>query len=420
MTNPISYVIINYKLRKQRRDTMNNEAYLYEILVKSTGKKYIGWHAKPFDGTYLHSSECPIFLKDFAKNDNDYNIIDTGTKTEMATKEHMMLMEVDAKNNPDYYNKSNGGGIYVKKTNYKNVIELWQDVMNKKFPVNLVKKETIKDILRFQVRVLNTDPEHLKVLIDAMRDLHGDLTKWEPVHVLEGYSKDGDDVLINGNHTTISANKVPFVLEVPVMYIPKSVWSKFSEAELIDLANLLNPQPEKAAKPSDKEDWVANIVKKYNEKGIAADSEENKTLLKTNNWSTRQVNDIIKKAKTKIELNDKLPAGWQWKNWKLYKNELDMIVENATDKDSIAMAMSSGKFNFALLQDKLKALLKAKSKKTHMTVYITHPNWNAMQEWKKKHLAEHIDNVETWIAPKGFIVEFVELDYKVKNSLEDI
>jgi hypothetical protein len=72
------------------------------------------------------------------------------------------------------------------------------------------------------------------------------------------------------------------------------------------------------------------------------------------------------------------------------------------------------------LQDKLKALLKAKSKKTHMTVYITHPNWNAMQEWKKKHLAEHIDNVETWIAPKGFIVEFVELDYKVKNSLGDI
>ena len=33
---------------------MKNEAYLYEITVNSTEKKYIGWHAKPFDGTYLH------------------------------------------------------------------------------------------------------------------------------------------------------------------------------------------------------------------------------------------------------------------------------------------------------------------------------------------------------------------------------
>jgi len=97
-----------------------------------------------------------------------------------------------------------------------------------------------------------------------------------------------------------------------------------------------------------------------------------------------------------------------------------MIIENGSDKDSIAMAMSSGKFNFALLQDKLKVLIKAKSKKRHATVYITHPNWNTMQDWNKKHLPEHVDNVETWIAPKGFVVNFVSLEYKIKNALEDI
>ena len=70
---------------------------------------------------------------------------------------------------------------------------------------------------------------------------------------------------------------------------------------------------------------------------------ENIEILKAMHFKTRQINTIIKKAKEKIEIDDKLPAGWQWKVWKLYKSELDTIIENGKDKDSIAMAMSSGK-----------------------------------------------------------------------------
>ena len=106
--------------------------------------------------------------RDHLNKDNSYEILDYGTCQEMATKENEMLKEVDAKNNENYYNGSNGGGIYVKKTKYKGVIQLYQDIMNKvKFVVDMVEKETLEKIRRFQVRVQNTDAEHLKKIKDA-------------------------------------------------------------------------------------------------------------------------------------------------------------------------------------------------------------------------------------------------------------
>ena len=68
----------------------------------------------------------------------------------------------------------------------------------------------------------------------------------------------------------------------------------------------------------------------------------------------------------------------------------------------------------------LKALSKAKSKKKYATVYITHPTWNYMQDWNKKWLPKVMDDIEFWITPQGFHVDIIPLDYKVKNTLEDI
>ena len=60
------------------------------------------------------------------------------------------------------------------------------------------------------------------------------------------------------------------------------------------------------------------------------------------------------------------------------------------------------------------------SKKKYMTIYVTHPNWNTMQEWQTKWLPIYKKKIEYWIAPKGFNVEIKELDYKVKSSLVDM
>jgi len=394
-----------------------SEAYLYKVTVKSTKKMYIGWHKGKSDGTYYHSSKCPIFAKDFAKNDNEYEILEYGTCQEMATKENEMLKEVDAKNNEDYYNKSNGGGLYVKKTKYKGIIQLYKDMMNKKFAVVIVDKTTIKDVPRFQVRVANTDPEHLKILVDAMMDLHGDLSDWEPVHILKDFYGKDKDLMINGNHTTISANKVSHVVDMPVMFIPKEVWSQFDEIELIDLANLLNPQPKKAAKKSDKEDWIQNIVNKYNKKGIAVDSQENQTLLKVNNYSTRQINGIVEKAKDEVEDAKLIPPGFQLK---LYTDkELKEITDAASDKDTVSYVSSSANFDIDQLFDKFDAIIDGKLPKRYVNVYIKHPSMKSQKEWKKKWSAKAEKRLSRSSNYGGvtFYVNLIELDYLEKNTL---
>ena len=238
--------------------------------------------------------------------------------------------------------------------------------------------------------------------------------------ILKDFSKDGEDVILDGNHTTLAAKSVSHVVKMPVMYIDKEVWSQFDNTQLQILANLLNPQQEKAAKAGSVDDQVDWIFKNFKENGVPADSMENVEILKAMNFKTRTINNIISKSKDKIELNDKLPAGYIWKQWSLYKSELETILENATDKDSISMHASSGKFNLHKLQDTLKALSKAKSKKKYATIYITHPNWKTMQEWNKKWLPKVMDDIEFWIAPKGFHVEVISLDHKIKNDLADI
>ena len=397
------------------------EAYLYKITVNHTGKKYIGWHLGQADGSYLHSSKNKVFQKDFAKNDNTYEILDYGTATEMATKEYEMLQEVDAKNNEDYYNGSNGGGFHVKRTAYKNVINLFQDIMNKKFTVEMIEKEVIEAIKRFQVRVANTDSEHLKKIKDAMKDLHGDLSEWEPVHILQGYGENGEDVLINGNHTTIAANSLHHVLELPVMYIPKEIWSQFDEIDLITLANLLNPQPEKAAKPADKEDWVAVFVKKYNEKGIEVDAEENKKLLKTSHFSTTQIKNITKKATEELENAKLLPPGYQLINWKLKhkKEELDEIIKNANDKDTVAFNMSSANFDIDTLMDKTDAIIDGKTGKQNVIIYVTHPSMKSKKEWDSVWSAKVEKRLTRYIKPLGFYTNVIQMDYMEKHTLSD-
>ena len=402
---------------KQINVPINYEAYLYKITVKSTGKIYIGWHKGKVDGTYWHSCECSIFAEDFAKNDNVYEILDYGNCYEMATKEHIMLKEVDAKNNDDYYNTSNGGGKYCRKTKYENVIELWQDIMNKKLSMVMIDKKIVAAFKKFQVRVANTDNDHVKTLEDSMMEKHGDLTEWEPVHVLKDFYGKGKHCLINGNHTTIAANNIKHVLKMPIMWIEKEIWSQFEILDLETLAILLNPQPEKAAKQSDKEDWIQILVKKYNEKKIPIDSDENKKLMTVNGLKTRKINTIIKKANAEIKNAKMIPPGFQLKKYS--DKELLAITDMATDKETVSYVSSSGNFDIDQLFDKYDAIIDGKLPKRNVIIYIKHNTMNSQNEWKAKWSAKASKRLSRCsnYGGKTFYVNLVELDYLEKKIL---
>ena len=210
-------------------EPFNYVAYLYKITVLSTGKYYIGWHAGEADGSYWHSSECPKFAKDFALGNNKYEILDFGTKPDMATEEHIMLKEVDAKNNDGYYNLSNGGGKYV--IGMTNDIEEFYDSIvagDLDEFIRDLKVSLLKGLSTFQVRAFNQE-SHIRYIKQVVDDAMGN-TEGLLVHVLEGYDN-GKDKVLNGNHSIagVSRSKHGKNGTLRTMVIPKEIWSKFDE-----------------------------------------------------------------------------------------------------------------------------------------------------------------------------------------------
>ena len=92
------------------------DAYVYEIKIFKGEETfyYVGWHMGLISDEYLCSASDPILKEDYANFDHEFTVIKTGTAYDMAYLEWKMLSEVDAKNNPFYYNKSNGGCKYLK------------------------------------------------------------------------------------------------------------------------------------------------------------------------------------------------------------------------------------------------------------------------------------------------------------------
>ena len=234
----------------------NYEGYLYKITVVDTGKKYIGYRSKPYDGTYYFSSKCSIFARDLSKASKIiYEILDYGYNVDMATKEREMLVEVNAKDNQEYYNKSNGGGIHAI-ASFLSIDELYDSIVNGDFD-DYIQNLPITDLMsyeRIQAR-FEDDPNHENYIRDKVNDnwLNDNYIKENYLcHVLEDYDGVSKHRLINGNHTRkgISKSKACEIAEVPTMIIPKSIWGQFDITDLQAFALMCNPTDENFRKPN--------------------------------------------------------------------------------------------------------------------------------------------------------------------------
>ena len=364
------------------------EAYLYRWTVNSTGKKYIGWHKGLADGHYLHSGEDKQFAIDFAKGDNLGEVLDFGNCYEMATKENEMLLEVDAKNNLEYYNGSNGGGAYVQKSAYKDIYKLLESIENLDgWKVGMMDKHELNKLKKFQVRTKNTDQVHINVLADIMKDLianGGNMSEWTPCVILIDYN--GNDWLFGGNHTCDGAVKERHVVDVPVIRIPKSTHKNFTKTDLKGLSTLLNRPPEKRQKDNEREELIQYIVEKYEIEGVPIDAKENKDYLKANRKTSRETSGIIRTIRARMKAKENIPPGWRMIDWTSTPNQKDVkdIVDGYNSKpNTFAFNMSSGNFDFDTVMDKLDALLAMKDKRRTVMVVLTHPSSpTEMENWE--------------------------------------
>lgn len=367
------------------------EAYLYEITIVDTGRIYIGFRSKPYDGTYIHSSKCKIFARDLGKAKKIiYKILEYGTAIDMATKERKMLKEVNAKDNPMYYNKSNGGGKFVTDNPFEAPIELFNKIKNGELN-EYIQNVPVTELLtlpRIQVRAEDNEA-HIRNIRDRINDTFGSqdyINEKYRCYTLENYKKRVKNTVVGGNHTIqgTHCSIVGLIASIPTMNIPESMWKNLTEAQLLIFGNLLNGRDENLHKETHDLDLTKLILTiQHDYPNISLDSIIIKEHLKNQyHMTSNQITGLIKKIKKEYRLSKNTLMGKVWIEWTSSnrKQQLQAKLDEFKDKDTFTMAMSSGKFDWNKI---IACVMKNYKKKKNFILYIHHPFPNGNSDYEK-------------------------------------
>ena len=233
---------------------------------------YVGFHKGTvndiYDFTYWHSS-TNLELNKALQNAYKiiFLIIDYGSVTEMQTLEYNKLKEVNAKQNPKYFNKSNGGGKGVKAAKGHNKVDIiYSNLLDKKYDIKFHSKDDFKKLIEekrdIQVRI-QTNTEHIQRLRGNMFDPNASHTH-EPAVLLMSSSKNiSESKLIGGNHSVRAMIGAPHMNGLMAHEVPYKDWKDLTPSDLRLLGLQLNPRhknPRKEAGLDDIAQWAADII----------------------------------------------------------------------------------------------------------------------------------------------------------------
>ena len=226
--------------------TAKTDWVLYGITDLTTSQKYMGIYHRD-DDNYITSS-TNLHLKESIKNNNiERVILARGNKEEVYNQEYYFLSKYDAKNNPKFFNKSNGGGPGIKKTyrpskkhenaimkwvdhnvwsdpnstltaeinklGSKPMVALWEDIKQsiakkeiggtKEYPIEEISVENLSVIAHNQSRSIKLIDKKLTGLTAAFKNPGLARTRVTPVIVIV---KNGKNILlVDGNHRVNAA-----------------------------------------------------------------------------------------------------------------------------------------------------------------------------------------------------------------------
>ena len=238
-------------------------AYVYRIIITfldGTKKIYIGAHKGSIYDSYDFSSEDGDFLRDLRNPDTEvyFEIVMKGTEYDMFDLENQMLEKVDAKNNDEYYNKTNGGSRY---TEQSAAIEAYIDSIIEKcnngtfdkyiqyLSVEYVAEQIDKTI---QIRTLEEklyDEEYCKPIADQIDLVHnGDTSFLPPCLALGDWGTKKDGILWeDGSQRFGAVSMSKRGKTIKTIVLPKKEYKKIADKVgeitqgMIDLAVLRNP-----------------------------------------------------------------------------------------------------------------------------------------------------------------------------------
>lgn len=266
----------------------NYEAYVYDIetfadenVKPEDCMHYVGYHKGLVDDVnqfiYWHSSNNSDFREAIENAYKiNYRILAYGSIAEMSTHEHIVLKNVDAKNNPKYFNNNNGGGKNVKAPKGHNTVhDICSKIKNKKYNIKLHTKEELQKIINeeslIQVRI-QTDANHIKRLRENM--LHSSPDKFDPAVLLMPNPENQSDlpIIIGGNHTIRAMIGAYTMKGIRAHEVSYNDWKNLSSADLRLLGLKLNPRAVNPKKETDIDDMVQWVISEIEEKKLYKNS----------------------------------------------------------------------------------------------------------------------------------------------------
>jgi len=404
------------------------EYHCYLVKINKKGRnKYMGSKIGYPDGTYHGTvvTHRSAYKKDLATYESEYQVLFTGTEAECRKYEQDYLHNNDAKLSNEYYNESNSGAF---KEESKIFISCLEALESRIYDVVNTELSEILDWQTYQVREEDgVDGKHVKWLVGKITD---NPNYWstklseKPLIALEDFDGKGKPRRLGKNHTC-AAGKMYFGSEskitLPVIMIPKKVWTKLSETELEEIGQLDNGQLDFKPKEQDTTTIVNTLVKYCEDNNKNQDDPVVRIKLERHGFTSQE----IKSLKGKIKKQILKPTGLG-PNEKFVKCTKEYALEEANneykDKTTHCIIVSSGMMR-GFFNDWSKSLSsKSIRGKTNLFVLYYHTgieHWNSFAA-NKVEFEKKLSDMNAFLKEgghKGYDIQYREINPIQKKSL---
>jgi hypothetical protein len=388
------------------------EAYLYRYTNLKTNQQYVGIHKGSVDDAYNHSSKNTEFQEVFSRTSSElkYEVLYYGEYAEMQNLEYKTLKKADARNNPLFYNKSNGFPSY-EEPDLDKCMELYERIISGEFNVGKEPLSLHELMAAIQVRFEHI-PELQQIIKEKISDANGNTDKCNPVLIYESRGPEGEDLRGDGNHTVRGALASKHATEVPVTRVPYDIHKDLSLSELKGVSNLMNKKAEVTKKEMSVKDGTKHIMDNYFENSVPVESNSNVDWLKaygfTGSKNVGEISRSINKAKDLIEKLDMRNNNQLFCNYKAAPHNitLENTVESFKDSNTVSIYCSSAKF---AVDRVLEAMFAAKAaNKKNIVIVIHHPNLRQAKTWKMHIQPQWIANFD-YTLNQDFDITFYEM-----------
>jgi hypothetical protein len=405
----------------------NDEAFVYQFTNLKNNKKYLGYHKGDTNDDYMHSSTNAEFKEAFADPDGEfrYEVTSWGDVEFCKAVEHQKLTAVDAANNPEYYNKTNGSPSKTTIPRVDMLEEMANEILNERSYDGILPVDTrLSNLSTFalQSRNFTLDNKHS---LDIANDMNttGDFKKYLIVELADRIWQDRiGNLRIGGSHTYNGFTKSRYKDSgrLPLLKLPKECHEHLTDQEVKLLANMLNPR-KKRTLDTDLE-TIAKDVLDLKLAGINKNSDEVKKIYEyynLNNAERRKVNKLVDEMHEKIN-----PTNTNWINYGRGTPDHDnmkKLVDRENNKPGVfCRAFSSEKFGVTDSMDEIYKKIKQNIKIETFKIYIYFKNEDSETNWYNEKKPAYTDMLNHWFGKHNIKVVFDEMKTTRDNVTEHL